>query len=153
LSLLSVQDQAPLQALPSTKMYWLVDHDLDQTLVLDLNQAAIDAIRAAGATSQYIFVEGWFDRVSLTMGAGLLVSKMTFSLVANSVATVFQKDLNQAAIDAIRAAGATSQYIFVEGNAWSGAWSWTGASGTDSVNGSLVKVQDEGLVKVVVLVV
>ncbi|KAJ5502299.1 Glycoside hydrolase superfamily [Penicillium fimorum] len=33
-------------------------HDLDQTLVLDLNQAAIDAIRAAGATSQYIFVEG-----------------------------------------------------------------------------------------------
>jgi endoglucanase len=34
-------------------------------------------------------------------------------------------DLNQAAINAIRAAGATSQYIFVEGNAWSGAWSWT----------------------------
>ncbi|KAJ5426934.1 Glycoside hydrolase superfamily [Penicillium sp. CMV-2018d] len=34
-------------------------------------------------------------------------------------------DLNQAAIDAIRAAGATSQYIFVEGNAYSGAWSWT----------------------------
>ncbi|KAJ5963664.1 uncharacterized protein N7479_003540 [Penicillium vulpinum] len=33
-------------------------HDLDQTLVLNLNQAAIDAIRAAGATSQYIFVEG-----------------------------------------------------------------------------------------------
>lgn len=33
--------------------------------------------------------------------------------------------LNQAAIDAIRAAGATSQYIFVEGNSWSGAWTWT----------------------------
>ncbi|KAI2689571.1 CAZyme family GH5 [Penicillium roqueforti] len=33
-------------------------------------------------------------------------------------------DLNQAAINAIRAAGATSQYIFVEGNAWSGAYSW-----------------------------
>ena len=32
--------------------------------------------------------------------------------------------LNQAAIDAIRAAGATSQYIFVEGNSWSGAWHW-----------------------------
>ena len=30
--------------------------------------------------------------------------------------------LNQAAIDAIRAAGATSQTIFVEGNSWSGAW-------------------------------
>ncbi|KAJ5711457.1 hypothetical protein N7488_005613 [Penicillium malachiteum] len=34
-------------------------------------------------------------------------------------------DLNQAAINAIRATGATSQYIFVEGNAWSGAWTWT----------------------------
>ena len=32
--------------------------------------------------------------------------------------------LNQAAIDGIRAAGATTQYIFVEGNSWSGAWHW-----------------------------
>lgn len=32
--------------------------------------------------------------------------------------------LNQAAIDGIRDAGATSQYIFVEGNSWSGAWTW-----------------------------
>ncbi|CAI7665843.1 unnamed protein product [Penicillium glandicola] len=30
----------------------------DQTLVLDLNQAAINAIRAAGAKSQCIFAEG-----------------------------------------------------------------------------------------------
>ncbi|KAF7168393.1 hypothetical protein CNMCM5623_001476 [Aspergillus felis] len=34
-------------------------------------------------------------------------------------------NLNQAAINAIRAAGATSQYIFVEGNSWTGAWTWT----------------------------
>ncbi|KAJ5174979.1 CAZyme family GH5 [Penicillium canariense] len=34
-------------------------------------------------------------------------------------------DLNQAAINGIRAAGATSQYIFVEGNSWTGAWTWT----------------------------
>jgi endoglucanase len=33
-------------------------------------------------------------------------------------------NLNQAAIDGIRAAGAASQYIFVEGNSWSGAWTW-----------------------------
>ena len=33
-------------------------------------------------------------------------------------------NLNQAAIDAIRSTGAKSQYIFVEGNQWSGAWSW-----------------------------
>ncbi len=31
---------------------------MDQTLVLNLNQAAIDAIRGAGATSQYILAEG-----------------------------------------------------------------------------------------------
>ena len=34
-------------------------------------------------------------------------------------------DLNQAAINAIRAAGATTQYITVEGNDWTGAWTWT----------------------------
>lgn len=33
-------------------------------------------------------------------------------------------ELNQAAVDGIRAAGATSQYIFVEGNSYSGAWTW-----------------------------
>ncbi|KAK4120672.1 glycoside hydrolase family 5 protein [Parathielavia appendiculata] len=32
--------------------------------------------------------------------------------------------LNQAAIDGIRAAGATSQLIFIEGNSWTGAWTW-----------------------------
>lgn len=34
-------------------------------------------------------------------------------------------NLNQAAINGIRAAGATTQYIFVEGNAYTGAWDWT----------------------------
>ncbi|KUI71931.1 Endoglucanase gh5-1 [Cytospora mali] len=33
-------------------------------------------------------------------------------------------ELNQAAIDGIRAAGATSQYIFVEGTSYTGAWTW-----------------------------
>jgi endoglucanase len=33
-------------------------------------------------------------------------------------------NLNQAAINAIRAI-TTTQYIFVEGNSWSGAWTWT----------------------------
>ncbi|KAK4145114.1 glycoside hydrolase [Dichotomopilus funicola] len=41
---------------------------------------------------------------------------------------VFQ--LNQGAIDAIRGAGATSQLIFVEGNSYTGAWTWI-----DSGNG------------------
>lgn len=37
-------------------------------------------------------------------------------------------NLNQAAIDGIRGAGATSQLIFVEGNSWTGAWTWVGSS-------------------------
>lgn len=41
--------------------------------------------------------------------------------------------LNQAAIDGIRSAGATSQYITVEGNAWTGAWTWTTTKGTDGL--------------------
>ncbi|KAJ8122769.1 hypothetical protein ONZ43_g1118 [Nemania bipapillata] len=45
-------------------------------------------------------------------------------------------NLNQKAIDAIRAAGATSQYIFVEGNSWTGAWHWT-SSGTADGMGKL----------------
>ena len=36
--------------------------------------------------------------------------------------------LNQAAIDGVRAAGATTQYIFVEGNAWSSAAQWATVS-------------------------
>lgn len=39
--------------------------------------------------------------------------------------------LNQAAINGIRKAGATSQYITVEGNAYTGAWTWTTTTGTD----------------------
>ncbi|KAK4224774.1 glycoside hydrolase [Podospora fimiseda] len=51
--------------------------------------------------------------------------------------------LNQAAIDGIRSAGATSQYIFVEGNSWSGAWTWNTTNHNlrelrDSVEGKLV---------------
>ena len=34
-------------------------------------------------------------------------------------------NLNQAAINGISAAGATSQYITVKGNDWTGAWTWT----------------------------
>jgi endoglucanase len=40
-------------------------------------------------------------------------------------------NLNQAAINGIRAAGATSQTIFVEGNSYTGAWTWV-SSGTGS---------------------
>lgn len=42
-------------------------------------------------------------------------------------------NLNQAAINGIRAAGATTQYIFVEGNHYSGAWTW--ADNNDNLKG------------------
>ncbi|KAK3934010.1 glycoside hydrolase [Diplogelasinospora grovesii] len=50
--------------------------------------------------------------------------------------------LNQAAIDGIRAAGATSQYIFVEGNSYTGAWTWT-SSGNAAGMGSLTDPQNK----------
>ncbi|KAF2441569.1 glycoside hydrolase family 5 protein [Karstenula rhodostoma CBS 690.94] len=47
-------------------------------------------------------------------------------------------NLNQAAIDGVRAAGATKQYITPEGNSWSGAWTWV-SSGNGA---SLVNLED-----------
>ncbi|KAE9370385.1 glycoside hydrolase family 5 protein [Stipitochalara longipes BDJ] len=50
--------------------------------------------------------------------------------------------LNQACIDGVRAAGATTQYIFVEGTAWSGAWTWT-TSGNSEFMGNLTDPYDK----------
>lgn len=52
------------------------------------------------------------------------------------------RNLNQAAINAIRAAGATSQYIFIEGNSWSGAHSWI-SSGNGQALKNLKDPQDK----------
>jgi len=46
------------------------------------------------------------------------------------MSTALVVQLNQAAINGIRAAGA-KQVINVEGNAWTGAWTWTTSKGTD----------------------
>lgn len=59
------------------------------------------------------------------------------SLVAN---------LNQAAINAIRSVGATSQYIAVEGNAYTGAWTWTTTQGTDGkTNGETMGILTDSI--------
>lgn len=42
----------------------------------------------------------------------------------HDMGSVSVPDLMQACIDGVRAAGATSQYIFVEGTSYSGAWTW-----------------------------
>ncbi|KAF6757302.1 glycoside hydrolase [Ephemerocybe angulata] len=46
-------------------------------------------------------------------------------------------ELNQASVNAIREAGATTQLILVEGTAWTGAWTWTGYSGNGLVFGAI----------------
>ncbi|CAG5181997.1 uncharacterized protein ALTATR162_LOCUS9940 [Alternaria atra] len=44
-------------------------------------------------------------------------------------------NLNQAAIDGVRAAGAKKQYITPEGNSWTGAWTWiSSGNGASMVN-------------------
>ncbi|KAG8710992.1 hypothetical protein FRC09_020832 [Ceratobasidium sp. 395] len=45
-------------------------------------------------------------------------------------ATVF--NLNQAAVNAIRASGATTQLILVEGTSWAGAWTWVSSGNGDA---------------------
>nr|ARO48344.1 cellulase [Stegonsporium opalus] len=42
-------------------------------------------------------------------------------------------DLNQAAIDGVREAGATKQYITPEGNSWTGAWTWVSSGNAASL--------------------
>lgn len=56
---------------------------------------------------------------------------------ANSVVT----NLMQACIDGVRAAGATSQYIFVEGTSYSGAWTWV-TSGNSNALANLTDPQN-----------
>lgn len=50
--------------------------------------------------------------------------------------------LNQACIDGVRAAGATTQYIFVEGTSYTGAWTWT-TSGNSASMGNLTDPSDK----------
>ncbi|TGO20974.1 hypothetical protein BPAE_0251g00070 [Botrytis paeoniae] len=42
-------------------------------------------------------------------------------------------ELNQACVTAIRGAGATSQYIFVEGTSYTGAWTWVSSGNSVSM--------------------
>ncbi|PVH89056.1 glycoside hydrolase family 5 protein [Cadophora sp. DSE1049] len=49
----------------------------------------------------------------------------------HDMGSVSTLSLMQACIDGVRAAGATSQYIFVEGTSWSGAWTWVSAGNGD----------------------
>jgi endoglucanase len=51
--------------------------------------------------------------------------------------------LNQAAINGIRAAGATTQWINVEGNSWTGAWTWVSKSQNGATMANLKDPSDK----------
>ncbi|KAI0154797.1 glycoside hydrolase superfamily [Xylariaceae sp. FL1272] len=71
--------------------------------------------------------QAWWKTVATAFASN---SKVIFDTnnEYNSMDQTLVLELNQAAIDGIRSAGATSQYIFVEGNSWSGAHSWVGTN-------------------------
>lgn len=54
-------------------------------------------------------------------------------------------ELMQACVDGVRAAGATTQYIFVEGTSYTGAWTWTTSGNSDNM-GSITDTVDNLLV-------
>lgn len=54
-------------------------------------------------------------------------------------------ELMQACVTGVRAAGATTQYIFVEGTSYTGAWTWT-TSGNSENMGNITDTVDDLLV-------
>ncbi|ROW01957.1 hypothetical protein VMCG_05603 [Cytospora schulzeri] len=52
-------------------------------------------------------------------------------------------ELMQACVDGVRAAGATSQYIFVEGTSYTGAWTWTTSGNSENMGGITDTVDDK----------
>ncbi|KAM5343206.1 hypothetical protein ACJ41O_014172 [Fusarium nematophilum] len=83
----------------------------------------------------------WWSKVAKRFASNKLVifdTNNEYHDMENSLVA----DLNQAAIDAIRDAGATSQYIFVEGNSWTGAWTWVSSGNGDALK-DLTDPQDK----------
>ncbi|KAG8724647.1 hypothetical protein FRC09_016192 [Ceratobasidium sp. 395] len=64
-------------------------------------------------------------------------NKVIFDIInePNGIAASDVFNLNQAAVNAIRAAGSTSQLILVEGTSWTGAWTWVSAGNADAFKG------------------
>ncbi|KAK0113224.1 hypothetical protein ONS95_014919 [Cadophora gregata] len=124
---------------------------LDKTYLGDLS-SLVSHITAAGAYA--VLDPHNFGRY----GGSVITSTSDFKSFWSNVATEFKSDdkvifdcnnefhdmpsnqlvadLNQACIDGVRAAGATTQYVFVEGTSYTGAWTWT-TSGNSDVMGNL----------------
>ncbi|KAH7419143.1 glycoside hydrolase superfamily [Cadophora sp. MPI-SDFR-AT-0126] len=130
---------------------------LDKTYLGDLS-SLVSHITAAGAYA--VLDPHNFGRY----GGSVFTSTSDFQTFWTNVATEFKTDdkvifdcnnefhdmpsnqlvadLNQACIDGVRAAGATTQYVFVEGTSYTGAWTWT-TSGNSDVMGNLTDPSDK----------
>ncbi|KAL5525510.1 hypothetical protein ACEPAG_6846 [Sanghuangporus baumii] len=85
-------------------------------------------------TSTYDFQTWWTNLASQFVSDSHVIFDVQNEPNGIDAGDVF--DLNQAAIEGIRASGATEQLILVEGTSWTGAWTWT-TSGNSDVFGSI----------------
>ncbi|TGO14844.1 hypothetical protein BTUL_0047g00060 [Botrytis tulipae] len=122
--------------------------DLDATYLAGYKEV-IDYITAAGASAvMEPHNSGRYDSVIITSTSdfGNFWGKLAAKFADNSkvifdcnnefhdepTATIYA-ELNQACVTAIRGAGAKSQYIFVEGTAYTGAWTWVSSGNSVSM--------------------
>ncbi|KAF7907381.1 uncharacterized protein EAF01_004968 [Botrytis porri] len=122
--------------------------DLDATYLASYKEV-IDYITAAGASAvMEAHNYGRYDSAIITSTSdfGSFWGKLATKFADNSkvifdcnnefhdepTATIYA-ELNQACVTAIRGAGATSQYIFVEGTSYTGAWTWVSSGNSVSM--------------------
>ncbi|QRV95710.1 Cellulase (glycosyl hydrolase family 5 protein) [Ceratobasidium sp. AG-Ba] len=81
-------------------------------------------------TSTSDFAKFWTNLANQFKGN----SRVIFDIMnePNGIAASDVFNLNQAAVNAIRATGATSQLILVEGTSWTGAWTWVSSGNADA---------------------
>ncbi|KAF7868759.1 uncharacterized protein EAF02_009495 [Botrytis sinoallii] len=122
--------------------------DLDATYLASYKEV-IDYITAAGASAvMEAHNYGRYDSAIITSTSdfGGFWGKLATKFADNSkvifdcnnefhdepTATIYA-ELNQACVTAIRGAGAKSQYIFVEGTSYTGAWTWVSSGNSVSM--------------------
>ncbi|KAJ8064781.1 hypothetical protein OCU04_007091 [Sclerotinia nivalis] len=122
--------------------------NLDATYLASYKEV-IDYITAAGASAVLdAHNYGRYDNniITSTSDFGAFWGKLATVFATNEnvifdcnnefhdepTATIYA-ELNQACVTAVRGAGATSQYIFVEGTSYTGAWTWVSSGNSVSM--------------------
>ncbi|KAG8718254.1 hypothetical protein FRC08_005642 [Ceratobasidium sp. 394] len=81
-------------------------------------------------TSTSDFAKFWTNLANAFRGNSRVIFDIMNEPNGIDASVVFS--LNQAAVNAIRATGATSQLILVEGTSWTGAWTWVSSGNGDA---------------------